>query len=63
MIDQHVRNLRLDRRLANRPGWIGADELEKELAALPDVSAKGEQAGDAAGDEAPTPEAAASAEP
>ena len=34
--------LRLDRRLARRRGWITQDELEKELAALPDVADKAE---------------------
>ena len=32
--------LRLDRRLIRRRGWIAQEELERELAALPDVSAK-----------------------
>ncbi len=32
--------LRLDRRLATRRGWISNDELAKELDALPDVSEK-----------------------
>ena len=34
--------LRLDRRLAQRRGWISPEELEKELAALPDVAEKAE---------------------
>ncbi len=34
--------LRLDRRLALRRGWIAEKELEKELAGLPDVAEKGE---------------------
>jgi hypothetical protein len=33
-------NLRLDRRLLNRRGWISKAEREKEFAALPDVSQK-----------------------
>jgi hypothetical protein len=33
-------NLRLDRRLLNRRGWISKAERENELAALPDVSEK-----------------------
>jgi len=32
--------LRLDRRLIGRRRWISKDELEAELAALPDVSHK-----------------------
>ena len=35
-------HLRLDRRLAQRRGWISPAELEKELTALPDVAEKGE---------------------
>jgi len=35
-----VEKLRLDRRLASRRGWIAADELARELEALPDVSDK-----------------------
>jgi len=34
------RRLRLDRRLTDRRGWIAPEELERELAALPDVSEK-----------------------
>jgi hypothetical protein len=32
--------LRLDRRLIRRRGWIAAEDLARELAALPDVSHK-----------------------
>lgn len=32
--------LKLDRRLIRRRGWISKEDLERELAALPDVSAK-----------------------
>lgn len=32
--------LRLDRRLIRRRGWIDSEELERELAALPDAAAK-----------------------
>jgi hypothetical protein len=35
-----IQKLRLDRRLIRRSGWISQQELERELAALPDVSAK-----------------------
>ena len=34
--------LRLDRRLTSRRGWIAPEELERELDALPDVAEKGE---------------------
>jgi hypothetical protein len=35
-----LERLRLDRRLITRPGWIDPEDLERELAALPDVSHK-----------------------
>lgn len=35
-----LERLRLDRRLISRPGWIKPRELERELAALPDVAHK-----------------------
>jgi hypothetical protein len=50
--------MRLDRRLLHRRGWIGASELEQELAALPDSAGKAttlgeaDDAGDASRDEA-----------
>jgi hypothetical protein len=31
--------LRLDRRLTGRRGWISPEEIEREVAALPDVAA------------------------
>jgi hypothetical protein len=40
MVHESLRKLRLDRRLLHRRGWIGEEELTKELAALPDVSDK-----------------------
>lgn len=40
MDDESKRTMRLDRRLTTRPGWIPADELEREIAALPDVADK-----------------------
>jgi hypothetical protein len=40
MIDQALRKLKLDRRLLDRRGWITPEELERELAALSDVSDK-----------------------
>jgi len=35
-----MEKLRLDRRLHTRRDWISEEELEKELASLPDVSDK-----------------------
>ena len=35
-----VRHMRLDRRLVRRRGWIEPDELERELALLPDAADK-----------------------
>jgi hypothetical protein len=40
MPHESLRHLRLDRRLRDRRGWISKDELEREIAALPDVSEK-----------------------
>ena len=36
----HIAKLRLDRRLSSRRGWTPSDEIEEELAKLPDVSHK-----------------------
>jgi hypothetical protein len=38
--DSAKKLLRLDRRLAGRRGWISQGEIEREVATLPDVSAK-----------------------
>ncbi|MFQ5417701.1 MAG: hypothetical protein ACE5FL_11705 [Myxococcota bacterium] len=35
-----LKQLRLDRRLIRRRGWISSSDLEQEIAALPDVSDK-----------------------
>ena len=35
-----TRRLKMDRRLIRRRGWLTEEELERELAALPDVSHK-----------------------
>jgi hypothetical protein len=35
-----IHKLKLDKRLIRRRGWISAEELERELEALPDVSDK-----------------------
>jgi hypothetical protein len=59
MIDPALRKLRLDRRMLDRRGWIGRQDLDRELAELPDVSAKiapAEDAGQAG--ESPTADTA-----
>ena len=40
MVHKSLESLRLDQRLRRRRGWLSADEREKELARLPDVSDK-----------------------
>lgn len=40
MDQENVKRLRLDRRLIGRRGWISAEELEREITELPDVSDK-----------------------
>jgi hypothetical protein len=40
--DDATNQLRLDRRLSGRRGWIGQDELTREMERLPDVAAKAE---------------------
>jgi hypothetical protein len=62
MIDRHMRDLRLDRRLHHRRGWISAQDLEEALKALPDAAAKGElvteeEGASEAGSEGPAPAA------
>lgn len=42
MNDDATKQLRLDRRLAGRRGWISEDELSRELHQLADVAEKGE---------------------
>jgi hypothetical protein len=37
---ESMRRLRMDRRLIRRRGWLSKEELERELAALPDASHK-----------------------
>ena len=39
MQDSARKLLRLDRRLTGRRGWISPEEIEQEVAALPDVAA------------------------
>lgn len=41
-----MQKLRLDRRLANRRGWIQSSQLQSELDALPDVADKALQPGE-----------------
>jgi hypothetical protein len=40
--DDATKQLRLDRRLLGRRGWITGEELDRELGRLPDVGEKGE---------------------
>ena len=40
MLDEALRELRLDSRLTDRRGWIDRKELARALAELPDVSDK-----------------------
>jgi hypothetical protein len=40
MLSDALRDLKLDRRLATRRGWVSPEELAKGLAALPDVADK-----------------------
>ncbi len=49
----HTRKLKFDRRLLRRRGWVDPEELEKELADLPDVSHKAQPQGE---EEEPSPE-------
>ena len=57
MDEESMRNLRLDKRLARRRGWVGAEELERELQGLPDAADKIKPVEE----DAPAPEAASSA--
>ena len=40
MHEDAIKQLRPDRRLAGRRGWISSEELARELERLPDVAAK-----------------------
>jgi len=53
MIDRHIRDLRLDRRLQRRRGWISAQDMDEALESLPDVAAKGELVTEEEGESAP----------
>ena len=59
MDQENVKRLRLDRRLIGRRGWISAEELEREITELPDVSDKGAvvEPDEAAGDDGSGPAA------
>jgi hypothetical protein len=46
MAYDYTRKLRFDRRLLRRRGWVDPEELEKELADLPDVSHKAQPLGE-----------------
>jgi hypothetical protein len=60
-----MKALHLDRRLLRRRGWIAPEELEKQLAALPDVADKAAplEAEPAAAAAEPTAESPAPAAP
>jgi hypothetical protein len=40
MVHEHLKGLRLDKRVLRRRDWITAAELKRELGALPDVADK-----------------------
>ena len=48
-----IQKLRLDRRLLGRRGWVSEQELERELASLPDVADKAVPLGSDADDAGP----------
>ena len=52
----HIAKLRLDRRLGSRRGWTEPNEIEEELAKLPDVSDKIAPQEDTESAESSTPE-------
>jgi hypothetical protein len=39
-VTDYNQNLRFDRRLLRRRGWLSAEELQRQLDSLPDVSEK-----------------------
>lgn len=43
MVHEHLRSLRLDRRVLRRRNWISPAELQNELAGLPDATTKIEE--------------------
>ena len=54
---ESMKQLRLDRRLMNRQGWISQKDLQGELEALPDVSDKVAPADDESDDRTAAPSA------
>jgi hypothetical protein len=50
MVHEHLEGLRLDRRVLRRRDWISPADLQKALAALPDVSDKIQEPAPEAGD-------------
>lgn len=43
MVHDSMRNLRLDKRLLRRRGWVEPETLRKELEALPDAAEKADR--------------------
>jgi hypothetical protein len=58
---ESLEKLRLDRRLINRRGWMGAAERRRALEALPDVSSKATTLGAASGEDESEPDETPSA--
>jgi hypothetical protein len=54
MLDDALRDLRLDRRLLERRGWLTRAELERALESLPDVASKAAPQEEPAESESPT---------
>jgi hypothetical protein len=46
MDNEATARLKFDRRLASRRGWVEPEELEQELASLPDASDKIQEVGE-----------------
>lgn len=59
MDNESLEKMRLDKRLTGRRGWISADDLQRALDALPDVSDKIAPPPGAAADESSTPDESA----
>lgn len=63
MVHESMENLKYDKRLARRRGWLDAREREQALEALPDVAPKSELVGveeEARGGDGSPPDPAAS---
>lgn len=54
MLSDAIKNMKLDRRLGLRRGWISESELQAGLESLPDVAGKGTFADDDEAQAAPT---------